>query len=207
MKIRGEKYWEGPERILDASVISDASGQALFLLLLPDGLAIRDSRNNAVSNVEIQSAQSATRDPRGTLEHIGSSVFVLLQPRVCSVALDTLSLIECHSTDGPARAREPIGNLVPHGQLPAGKGTESGMFQSMCGVDQILVTGRGDYTQTDSVQAFQMSATSAVPISNEFDFPGPVTALQATTDTPRAIVHNLQTGNYEAYRIFISCGQ
>jgi hypothetical protein len=207
MKIRGEKYWEGPERILDASVKSDASGQALYLLLLPDGLAIQNSHNNSVSNVEILSAQSSARDPRGILEQIGNSVLVLLQPKMCSVALDTFSLIECHSTEGPARAREPIGNLLPHGQLPAGKGTESGMFQSMCGVDQILVTGRGDYTQSDSVQAFQMSATSAVPISDEFNFSGPVIALHATTDTPRAIVHNLQTGNYEAYRILVSCGQ
>jgi hypothetical protein len=39
------------------------------------------------------------------------------------------------------------------------------------------------------------------------DLPGPIVALHTAPDAPRAIVRNLTTGNYEAYRLAISCGE
>jgi hypothetical protein len=54
---------------------------------------------------------------------------------------------------------------------------------------------------------FQTEPTVAVAVSAEQDFPGPITALHAISETPRAVVRNLATGNYEAYRLSFSCGQ
>jgi hypothetical protein len=42
-------------------------------------------------------------------------------------------------------------------------------------------------------------------LSDFLQLPGPVIALQLSEAAPRAIVRNLQTGNYEAYRISIMC--
>jgi hypothetical protein len=57
------------------------------------------------------------------------------------------------------------------------------------------------------VQVFQTESTGAIAVSAELDFPGPITALHAVSDAPRAVVRNLATGNYEAYRLSFSCGQ
>jgi hypothetical protein len=75
------------------------------------------------------------------------------------------------------------------------------------GSSQFLATGVRDYTQTDSIQMFEMKPGSATSISIDLNFPGPVTALHAASETPRAVVRNLSTGNYEAYRLSFSCAQ
>ena len=81
-------------------------------------------------------------------------------------------------------------------------------MKTICGgASQFLATGARDYTQTDSLQVFQTESGGAVAVSAELDFPGPIMALHAVSDTPRAVVRNLTTGNYEAYRLSFSCGQ
>src|ERR1700674_3418299 len=63
--IRTEKFWEGPERILDAGEISDGVGKSWLVLLLPDGLQIQNRQNGSARTIEITSNQSASRDPWG----------------------------------------------------------------------------------------------------------------------------------------------
>ncbi len=71
-----------------------------------------------------------------------------------------------------------------------------------------LLTGRGDYTQTDRIRL----APAATPsddqsYSGSLDMPGPV--LDISTDESAkaafAVVRNLSTGNYEVYRITAVC--
>ena len=75
-----------------------------------------------------------------------------------------------------------------------------------CGTEVQFAAGAGDYTQLDSVQTFERQGATYVALSDELSFPGPVMALHVTDRVPTAIVRNLQTGNYEAYRISITCG-
>jgi hypothetical protein len=98
-------------------------------------------------------------------------------------------------------------DLSPPGPPPPGKGTLIEMKPVCGGASQFLATGARDYTQTDSVQVFQTESSGAVAVSTELDFPGPITALHAISETPRAVVRNLTTGNYEAYRLSFTCGQ
>ena len=98
-------------------------------------------------------------------------------------------------------------DIAPPGPPPPGKGTVIEMKPVCGGASQFLATGARDYTQTDSVQVFQTESSGAVAVSTELDFPGPITALHAISDAPRAVVRNLTTGNYEAYRLSFSCGQ
>jgi hypothetical protein len=66
----------------------------------------------------------------------------------------------------------------------------------------ILVTGAGDWTVPDTIQAFDIVDHQAVPISGEIEFDGPITALWSEGEnTALAVSRNLKTGMYEAYFI------
>ena len=212
--IHSEKFWEGPERILDGGEISNGVGKSWLVLLLPGGLLIQDRQTGSATTLEITSNQSASRDPWGNLNFglIGNTISLFLAPRVCTVNLETPNLNGCLQGEGSAGA--PTANqfpvmfdIMPPGPPPPGKGTEIEMKSVCAGASQFLATGARDYTQTDSLQVFQMESSGAVAVSSELDFPGPITALHAGADPPRAVVRNLTTGNYEAYRLSYSCGQ
>jgi hypothetical protein len=99
-------------------------------------------------------------------------------------------------------------DVAPAGPVPAGKGTEIVMGVTVCGgMSQFLATGARDYTQTDSLQIFELKSGGTAAISAELNFPGPITALHSVSESPRAVVKNLSTGNYEAYRLSFSCAQ
>ncbi len=212
--IRGEKFWEGPQRVLDAGEISNGVGRSWLVLLLPDGLMIQDKQTGAASTLEIASNQSASRDPWGNLSYglIGNAVAFFLAPRACTVNLESPNLDGCSPAEGfagaPVTSQFPVMfDIIPPGAPPPGKGTEIEM-KSVCGGEaQFLATGARDYTQTDSLQVFQIESSGVAAVSGELDFPGPITALHAGADPPRAVVRNLATGNYEAYRLSYPCGQ
>jgi hypothetical protein len=99
-------------------------------------------------------------------------------------------------------------DLAPVGPIPQGKGTALSIGAVCQGNTRLfLATSGQDYTQTDSLQVFQIAESgNAVPVSVELEFPGPIMALHSAGEGPRAVVRNLATGNYEAYRLSISCG-
>jgi hypothetical protein len=212
--IRSEKFWEGPEQILDAGEVSNGPGKSWLVLLLPDSLRIQDMQTGSASTLEIKSMQSASRDPWGNLnfDPVGNAIAFFLAPRVCNVNLEAPDLNGCPpaegSSGGPLPGRFPMMfDLSPPGPPPPGKGTVIEMKPVCGGAIQFLATGARDYTQTDSVQVFQTDSSGAAAVSAELEFPGPIMVLHATTETPRAVVRNLATGNYEAYRLSFSCGQ
>jgi hypothetical protein len=219
VSIHSEKFWEGPERILDAGEISTGTGKSWLVLLFPDGVRVQDKQTGVAATTEIKSLQSANRDAWGNLnvEPLGNAIGIFLAPRMCAVNLEALDFSGCLSSEGPTSA--PLGgripmifDIAPPGPPPPGKGTVIEMHSVCGGTGQFLATGGRDYTQTDSVQVFEAkssggAASAAAPASAELDFPGPVMALHAVSTTPRAVVRNLTTGNYEAYRLSFTCGQ
>lgn len=98
----------------------------------------------------------------------------------------------------------------------SGWGSEIASVHSGCGSGwQLLVTGKGDWTSADTIQAMEIQERKAHPVSPPIEFPGPVTALyplvtrSAGEGSPgpntSAVIRNLQTGHYEAYRVSITC--
>ena len=120
-------------------------------------------------------------------------------------------LIACLYVDGtgaaPASSIPLLVDLAPAGPAPQGKGIELAIGSVCGGANQFLAAGGRDYTQTDSLQLFQMESGVPVTVSTELEFPGPILDLHFAVGAQRAVVRNLTTGNYEAYRLSFSCVQ
>jgi hypothetical protein len=212
MTLHSEKFWEGSQPILDAAITTVSNGDILLLLLTQDALQIRTVGSDVVSSVQIPPAEVVLRDPIGFLTLTESGITVTSVPQICSVDIVGRKLIECHPTEGPVRGREYEKlELVLPGPIQVEKGSQIAAIQSSCRGGQLYIAaGTRDYTEPDTIQLFESSVVNGTiaerRLSDLLHFAGPVLTLQFAEATPRAIVHNLQTGNYEAYRISISCG-
>jgi hypothetical protein len=88
-------------------------------------------------------------------------------------------------------------------------GSDVASVHGACGANwNLLVTGAGDST-TDSLRAFDIPDREPIAISQPIEFPGPITALwtEANGNDAIAVSHNLETGDYEAFRLSFTCGQ
>jgi hypothetical protein len=213
VELHAEKFWEGPERLRDATLFSDDNGENLLAVLFPDRVMIQKVGSEISFKVEIPMDQTVSRDPAGGpvqlgggLAHLGNTLTVQIEWQICTIALDTRTVTECHSTREPPPGHVPdriVGSSI---SIPPGKGGQIATIRSECsGTDLFLLTGTRDYTEPDTVQAFQGRTGGATAVSAELNLPGPVMSLHP--EVPRAIVRNLKSGNYEAYRLSITCGQ
>jgi hypothetical protein len=196
LTLHAEKFWEGPELILDAAIVGIMDQEKRLVLLVPDGVLIRKFDDASTVTIPLDSSQTKTRSPDGAFLTLYPLISVLLEPNACTVILDPPGVKECH----PSSKSQEVPAIAGHGQV-------AGM-RSMCGVGvQTLASGASDYTQADVVQVFESVSGTFIPVTEEFAFPGPVSLHSATTsiDNPTAIVRNLHTGSYEAYRMSISC--
>ncbi len=211
--LRSEKFWEGSQRILDVTIANSSNGDALLLLLTSDGLLIRKVGSDEASIVQIPPSQFVIRDPAGTITQTENRITVSFVAQICSIDPDARAVIECHLADGPVRGRvyEKLELALP-GPTHVERGGQIATIRNICKNGQLsLASGRGDYTEPDTIQAFEATVVNGMivekALSDFLHFAGPVMALQSDDTTARAIVRNLQTKNYEAYRILISCGQ
>ncbi len=214
--LRTEKFWEGPERILDAAQVSSASGRSWLLLLLPTTLSILDLQTGSTSKVDFANLgveQSNNRDPWGKLgaSPASSIIWFAVSSYTCKVDMEAPSAPECTAKKEPdpstPGSSPPLMDLAPAGPTSPDKGIELVIAPVCGGANQFLATSARDYTQTDSLQVFQTEPGGPIAMSGELDFPGPILALHAGFDAPRAVVRNLSTGNYEAYRLAVTCGE
>jgi hypothetical protein len=110
--------------------------------------------------------------------------------------------------DGKAIISRPDNRNIPASTI-SGWGSQLMTIDADCGLgSQLLTSGAEDWTEVDSLQAFELQGTKPVPASNRILFPGPIRELQSgAARTVNAIVHNLKTGRYEAYTLTLSCGR
>ena len=109
------------------------------------------------------------------------------------------------SIDGQVHMLDGLSDLP----VRLGWGTDLASVKSSCASGwQVLATSGGD-NATDSVQAYEFPDRDPVPVSPAVDFPGGITALwtESAGTTALAVAHNTETGNYEAYRLAVVCGQ
>jgi hypothetical protein len=88
-------------------------------------------------------------------------------------------------------------------------GSDLASVRTSCGAGwQVLATSSGQ-TDNDSVRAYEFPDRDPVTVSAAIEFPGAVTAIwtDARGDTAVVIAKNQVTGNYEAFRLEVACGQ
>jgi hypothetical protein len=113
-------------------------------------------------------------------------------------------------TDGFTRLYIRIEKGQPPTRTVSSLGSDMATIQTTCGSQwQLLVTGDGDETAPDVIQAFEIQNRDATAASDKITFPGPITALWGTADSGRAvaIVRNLGKENYEAHSVSLTCGR
>jgi hypothetical protein len=203
MSFHEDKIWEGPERIVDVTFVVLPSFEQRMVLLVPEGLIITRAEHGATfKKFKFPPAETVARQPAGNLQQVGNHVGSWLDGRGCDFALDTMTLVQCNVRPS---AYDLLQETVVDLDGPK-FGDQVREIPSNCGISNpTLVTGTGDYTQPDSIRIFKDKSQ----ISNELSFPGPVIRLSQGPDTQFAvaIVHNLKDGNYEVYRLSMSCGQ
>ena len=88
-------------------------------------------------------------------------------------------------------------------------GSDLASIKTTCGSGwQVLATRPGD-NSGDSVRAFEFPDRDPVAVSPALDFSGGITALwtEAQGGSAIAVSRNAETGNYEAFRLAVACGQ
>ena len=86
-------------------------------------------------------------------------------------------------------------------------GSDVASIRSGCGSGwQVLATGGGP-GRTDSIRAFETAGRDPVAASAPLEVRGIVTALwtESRSGGAVAVVHNLETGRYEAFRLTLTC--
>ena len=117
--------------------------------------------------------------------------------------------------DGTARLYEDGADPVA---VFSNWGSEIASVYSGCGSGwQLLVTGKGDWSKVDEIQAVDLKDRRAQSVSAAIEFSGPIVVLRTpttrTTDNAAAnaravaVARNLQTGRYEAYQLSIACSR
>ena len=105
------------------------------------------------------------------------------------------------------RARLYTGMAEPSAVF-SGWGSGIATLRSACDSSwQVLASGAGDWTGSDSIQVYNVAEQRATPAGQPLMFPGPVLALWPSADSKsaRVVSRNLSTGMYEASILTIAC--
>jgi hypothetical protein len=226
--LRDALGWTGPEHVLAAAPFpasfsptaptalppaslgapsSAALGAANVLLLVDDGVeaSIIDARHTI--KIALPLSSSAFRDTQGALAWSGSSLAATVNDEACTLSAPLAGTQpQCRVDNGLVTSPAPTAQF----------GSQRADLPSACGEPRVefLAAGAGDYTQPDSIRAYQMLDGAAAADSPALEFPGPVLSLQPTmalqsepSSAALAVVHNLATGDDEVYEISLVCGR
>jgi hypothetical protein len=154
------------------------------------------------------------RDPRGRLEATAGGFEAFLPVATCTGAWNPELELTC--ANGTANWHGTVGTHwladrnVLEGETPnpsfEGWGSDWASVADPCGAGTVVIASSQN-TEHDSVRAYLIRDGQANPVSDPLPQPGPVTALWPAESTRQAtlVVHNLQTGNYEASRLGLAC--
>ena len=209
--------WKQPGEFLDFALLQrPATGGPALLVLDISRLAVYEMTGSEwqVSHASpIPQTALASRDRWGQIE-LGNSTF-RIAGRDCTGEPDLTGTIHCRET----RTAESLLSRGKTGSSPvaAGNGVGTAISETCNGQAIFLGSGDSDWTQPDAVQAYLNDGASATPRSaatstavssgSPLPFPGPILSLHSDADSnsARAVIHNLKTGDYEAYIVTATC--
>ena len=199
--------WKQAERFLDFALWKEETSTEFTLLVLgtnrlttykPGGSLWQLARTSPLPQ-----ATPPSRDPQGTINLKEGKIS--LQGFECVGDPDLAGVLQCKASTAARNLRGP---LVDSPGYPISLGA---IVSEKCRGELIsLYTAESDWTESDSIRGYLTKgiALPRVASGNPIEFDGPVTSLKAEpgTSAARAVVHNLKTGEYEAYIVAATCG-
>jgi hypothetical protein len=195
-QLRRELLWQQEKPIQSALEWQDPTTEERFLFLLSESLFMRFDLENGVWKW-MDSAQflPVGRGPRAGevslfYSHAKERVELVLRKKACDLDLTIHFGYTCTGMEVGDRTME---------------------LSSTCEESpRYLVTGKGDYTQTDRITLASAAGAAAATdetYAGSVDMPGPVLDISVAENSKAAaaVVKNLSTGNYEVYRITAVC--
>ncbi len=208
--------WQQPTQFLDFALpAAPGFSQNLLAVLEPQRLVFY-SRDIALQWQLVRAIQSessiASRDPRGHIEFsLSSSAGDARWPGTeCKGDFLRPASVACTASDHRDDGWISGDSRAPFVPVSGGDAVSVGL---QCRSNPIaLATGGGDWTQPDFIQAYETRSANVegtVPSGSPINFSGPVMAIWASgaPGVARAVIRNLQTGNYEAYLVTATCTQ
>jgi hypothetical protein len=197
--------WAQPQKFLDFAVLQGSSPRQSLLLVLEATRLVTYQQSGAgwqlFHTAAIPPARITSRDPEGTINVKDGKISV--GGIECVGDPDLMGGLRCNA----AKLNSRIETRVKISGVPNSLGT---LVQGECRGEPIsLYTAEGDWTQKDSIQGFliNLNSFSAATAGDAIQVNGPVIALGQEQDVSaaRAIVHNLKSGNHEAYIVTATC--
>jgi len=184
--------WKQPGKFLDFALLKDSiSGESILLVLETDHFAVYKPSGagwQLFRTSPLPQATPPSRDAQGTI--MLKEGKISLQGFECFGDSDLAGVLRCN-------ASKPIQSV----------GTD--VAQKCRGEFVFLFTAEGDWTQPDSISGRLTKGIPLplVPSGNTLEFDGPVMALHSGPEdsSVRAILHNLKSGEYEAYVVTATC--
>jgi len=221
--IESKAVWEQPAAILDFSLLPPAPGEAPLMMVLETkqiSFYVRKQDRSQVERwqldqvVDTPPLKSWVRAPRGHIDlSQGVGMGTTRVPGIeCQGDFQHPWTIDCKpvSEESEAWLAGVSSSPVVAGPASADMGGDTAMLALACdGHSVALATGKDDWTHDDFIQAYVVEAGRAQEVSatgSPIEFEGPVMALWPDgSGAARAVIHNLQTGNYEATIVTATC--
>jgi len=199
--------WKQADKILDFALLKDASTGELTLLVL--GTTRLTTYKSVGSQWQLSrmsptpQAMPPSRDPQATINLKERKISI--KGFECDGDPDLAGVLQCKASTAARILRGPFVKIPG---LPNSLGTT---IAERCRGELVsLYTAENDWTQSDSIRAYLAKGVPlpVFPAGNTLEFDGPVMALHTDPEgsSTRAIVHNLKTGDYEAYIVTATCG-
>ena len=218
--------WMQPEPILDV-LLSDPNTMLVLSATKVASFRFAGGNWTPSASASLVLPRPIPRDPRGRIESTADGFRAYLPGATCTGAfqpdikitcapgnetwphaqvrwISDRNLLESDAVKGPfySTANGVFVMAEGHATAPETWGSDIAAIQNTCG-SAVIATSTATYR--DNVQAYQ----NTTPVSDTIPLPGPVTALwpSETRTEVTMVVHNLQTGNYEASRLGLACSQ
>ncbi len=216
VSLEATRVWDQPGVILDFALPAVAAGAAPKMIVLEPGRLVFYSRQQDQWQIDqaviIPPARPWLRAERGHIDiSQGLAMGVAGIPGIqCKGDFTDPQTIHCGFVSQDTQAWIQGDAAVPKELDIGGDAATVGLACDARPV--VLATGKGDWTQADFVQAYEMDTSgraAAVLTGSPVAFAGPVIALWSTgtSGVARAVVRDLKSGNYEAWVVTASCGR
>lgn len=211
IRISNKALFTQADPILDVLLVD--SGSEMLVLGVSGITSYRrgDDRWMPAGTASLALARPMPRDPRGRLEVTSEGFRTYLPVGTCDGTWQAELKAQCANgtaqwQSAPVHWLADRNVLEPEGSGFEGWSSDSANIPDPCGSGTVVLASSPN-NEHDSVRAYKVANGQATAMSDALALPGPVTALWPAGKDATLVVHNLQTGEYEASRLGLACSQ